>query len=368
MQMSQSRVFFNYEKRIRDKSSLDKVFDYFSSSKDEHGIKTMLPQDLLQAIVPTFPPSKSDTIRAGYLDGERTQPAAPSANSSEFFSNFDIDGDGVLAFNEFLLVLTLISIPKMDVHIIFDIMDADSSGYVDAREFDVIVKRLQDKANLQVNKYALGRQNRLLSDHVGGLMAAFFGLDLSQKLSLAQFALFLDNLHLKLIKLEFEHYMPNDDGCIPGIDFARALVTAADMMAVDELLNKVDSLEGLLSHLDISFPEFESIHHLVERIDPLVVALEFMDQVGRPVTKEELVKQAQRLTGVLLSDHVARVIISVFGNADGHLNVPLFLGTLRRRGQMAAIRRGGSDQLPRSRVQRLFSCMQACNADAVAPA
>jgi hypothetical protein len=100
--------------------------------------------------VPTFPPSKSENVRAGYLDGELSQPSAPSANSSAFFSNFDIDGDGVLAFTEFLLVLTLISIPKMDVHIIFDIMDADQSGFVDAKEFDVIVKRLQDKANLQV--------------------------------------------------------------------------------------------------------------------------------------------------------------------------------------------------------------------------
>jgi hypothetical protein len=37
------------------------------------------------------------------------------------------------------------------------------------------------------------------------------------------------------VKLEFEHYMPSDAGCIPGIDFARSIVTAADMMVVDEV-------------------------------------------------------------------------------------------------------------------------------------
>lgn len=79
----------------RDKSSLEKVFDYFSSSQDENGMKTMLPQDLLQAIVPTFPASKSTDIRAGYLEGERNEATAAQSNTrNEFFSYFDIDGDG----------------------------------------------------------------------------------------------------------------------------------------------------------------------------------------------------------------------------------------------------------------------------------
>lgn len=107
------------------------------------------------------------------------------------------------------------------------------------QEFDVIVKRLQDKANLNANRYNLGRTSRLLSEHVGGLMCSFFGPDLSGRLSLSEFALFLDNLHLQLVRLEFEHYLPNDSGMIPGVDFARSLVTAAEMMWVDELLNKV---------------------------------------------------------------------------------------------------------------------------------
>lgn len=55
---------------LRDNSSLDKVFDYFSSLHAEDGSKQMLPHDLLRAIVPTYPPSKSKIDRAGSLEGE----------------------------------------------------------------------------------------------------------------------------------------------------------------------------------------------------------------------------------------------------------------------------------------------------------
>lgn len=90
-----------YEKRIRDFSGLEKVFDYFSSAEKvacdksghvgvgmllgegapaslclwcvcamQDGVKCMTPQDLLAAIVPTYPSSQSDLERAGSLDGE----------------------------------------------------------------------------------------------------------------------------------------------------------------------------------------------------------------------------------------------------------------------------------------------------------
>ena len=53
----------------RDNSPLDKVFDYFSNRTAEDGSRQMCPHALLNAIVPTFPPSKSHTDRAGSLAG-----------------------------------------------------------------------------------------------------------------------------------------------------------------------------------------------------------------------------------------------------------------------------------------------------------
>ncbi len=53
----------------------------------------------------------------------------------------------------------------------------------------------------------------------------------------------LPSTQLQLVHLEFEHYLPDASGAIPGIDFARSLVTAADNHRVEELLNRVDTLE-----------------------------------------------------------------------------------------------------------------------------
>lgn len=64
------RTFFKYEKRIRNNSSRDKVFEYFATVIDTDGTKFMQLPDLLRAIVPTYPPSASDVERGGSLAGE----------------------------------------------------------------------------------------------------------------------------------------------------------------------------------------------------------------------------------------------------------------------------------------------------------
>ena len=51
-------------------SSLDKVFEYFSS-QERGSSRYMLPKDLLHALVPTYPASRSTEERSGSLAGGR---------------------------------------------------------------------------------------------------------------------------------------------------------------------------------------------------------------------------------------------------------------------------------------------------------
>lgn len=51
------QVFFHYERRIRDFSSSDKVFEYFASVKGADGCVYMTPMDLMRSLVPVYPPS-----------------------------------------------------------------------------------------------------------------------------------------------------------------------------------------------------------------------------------------------------------------------------------------------------------------------
>lgn len=54
---------------MRDKSSRDKVFEYFASVTDKDGNKFMQLPDLLRAVLPTYPPSTTDIERGGSLAG-----------------------------------------------------------------------------------------------------------------------------------------------------------------------------------------------------------------------------------------------------------------------------------------------------------
>jgi hypothetical protein len=92
-------VFFVYEKRLREHSPPEKVFEYFSSVKSAEGT-FMTSLDLMRATVPVFQPADSKHIRSGSLGGEKKDDEDEHASgvSSNFFEMFDTDGDGLISF------------------------------------------------------------------------------------------------------------------------------------------------------------------------------------------------------------------------------------------------------------------------------
>jgi hypothetical protein len=107
------RAFFKYEKRIRDLSSPEKIFEYFSTRGSTHDGFQMTPADIMRSVVPVYPPYGSEIIRAGSLPGEPS-PRVPQQEST-FFTAFDVDRSGGISFNEWLLFEALLSIPEDDV-------------------------------------------------------------------------------------------------------------------------------------------------------------------------------------------------------------------------------------------------------------
>lgn len=75
----------------------------------------------------------------GYAPGER----APTKQQEDFFSVFDCNGDNLISYTEYMLMLTLVSIRLMDVKLVFDIVDVDQSGEVDYDEFCQIIRQIQ---------------------------------------------------------------------------------------------------------------------------------------------------------------------------------------------------------------------------------
>jgi len=324
------RIFFKYEKRIRDNSTMEKRFDYFSNV-EQGGQKYMLPQGLLAALVPTYPASQSSSERSGSLAGERpvrdhTSAAHETKAARSIFDKFDINGDGLLSFAEFLLVLSLLSIPEDDVAVIFSVVDADGSGTVDAEEFSMILDHLRNMANLPKN--SLKRSGK---EQAAGLLVSFFGPDLKGHLKLPTFIDFLRKLHNDLVELEFLHYDVSRTGSIPGIDFARSLVACSDIRAVDALLDKAERMPAHLAERRVNKDEFSAMHSLCRRKHPLIVALQFTRKAGRQVTKQELNKIVQQTAGVTLTPVVLDILFEVLGTNEGELDIDAFADLLVRK-------------------------------------
>eukprot|EP00798_Chlamydomonas_sp_ICE-L_P021032 gene21032-27901_t len=327
---TRQRIFFKYEKQMRDFSPMDKVFEYFASQERDN-IKYMQPGDMLHAIVVTYPPSHSTTARAGSLDGE-CQPEDCAVQASQqklnsVFTQFDVDGDGLISYYEFLLLRTLLS-------------------DISAEEFNQVTRKLQDLAISAglCKKQTGAARNRKLGSEAGdcnaGLLTSFFGKDQSRRLHLQKFTDFLTCLHEELVVMEFAHYSaPCLDmagqaaASISGLDFARSLVVTADIKEVERLLYKVDRLDAELAGSQISHEEFRSVHILLQsNLHDLRVAMEFMEQVEKNVDNEEFKKMCHSVAGVDLSDSVLSILMAVFGDASGCLETSTFLECMKRRG------------------------------------
>ena len=62
----------------------------------------------MHALVATYPQSEGPE-RAGALAGEKAARRPPAA-ASPFFAQFDTDGDGLISYEEFLLVMSFLAI------------------------------------------------------------------------------------------------------------------------------------------------------------------------------------------------------------------------------------------------------------------
>ncbi|CAL8172680.1 unnamed protein product [Prunus armeniaca] len=191
------RVFFMYEKRIRDQSPPEKVFEYFASVKNPAGEAFMTPADLMRAVVPVFPPSESTRVREGSLRGEKV-PGQLQCAPSKFFMLFDTDGDGLISFPEFIFFVTLLSIPEASFTVAFKMFDLDNSGDIDRGEFNKVMAlmRSQSKQNKDGHRLKVSVED-------GGLLEHFFGKDGKRSLKHETFVKFFRDLHDEVCSLLF---------------------------------------------------------------------------------------------------------------------------------------------------------------------
>ncbi|KAG0479996.1 hypothetical protein HPP92_010854 [Vanilla planifolia] len=299
------KVFFKYEKRLRLRSSPEKIFEYFASFKSPTGEMFMSAADLMRAVIPVFPPSESNTVRDGYLSGER-KPGVLHCASSPLFLLFDTNNDGLISFPEYIFFVTLLSIPDSSFTVAFKMFDIDNDGEIDHEEFKKVMALMR----------SFNRQGACHRD----------GLRVGLKVR--------DTVDSAGIALEFNHYDVRSKGTISAKDFALSMVASADMNHINKLLDRVDVLGDSFYNKDmrITYEEFKAFADLRKRLLLLSFAISSFEKANGLLTKEDFRRAAFHVCGVSLSDNVVDIIFQVFdSNNDGSLSSEEFLGVMQRR-------------------------------------
>ncbi|RHN70607.1 putative EF-hand domain pair protein [Medicago truncatula] len=326
-----SKVFFNYEKRIRLHSPPEKVFEYFASYRTPEGEVLMKPADLMRAVVPVFPPSESNLVRDGSLEGERS-PGHLFCPPSEFFLLFDVNGDGLISFREYLFLVTLLSIPESNFSAVFKMFDMDNDGEIDKEEFKRVVASMRSHSKHGIHR--MYEQQTDASVENGRMVEYLFGKDGKGRLKHDKFVKFIRDLHDEILRLEFVHYDFKFQKTILAKDFAHSIVASADVNHLSKLLERVDELNNdpQFNSVRITFEEFKNFAELRKKLVPLSLALFSFAKVNGLLTRDDFQRAASSVCGLSLSDNVVEIVFHLFDTSgDGNLSSNEFVRVLQRR-------------------------------------
>ncbi|EIE18603.1 hypothetical protein COCSUDRAFT_20509, partial [Coccomyxa subellipsoidea C-169] len=304
------KVFFKYEKRIRDLSPPDKVFDYFASITGADGNRYMTPADLLHSLVAVYPAEGSSAERSGALQGDR--------RAHDFFKQFDTDGDGYISFTEYLMIVTFLAIPLearfllwAALNIIFSMFDDDDSGAISLQEFRRVTTALRLRLRRVSHLQRTGLQTDT-GDETQGLLVTFFGKKGQDQLDLKHFAAFCTELHAELVRLEFLHYDIKGQGYISGTSFAHSLVSHCNMRNVDHFLSRIDNLPDKIKALKVTWAEFQQFAQLRQNVHKLAVALDFFYSTTDRIGRADFQRAVAKILGDTLAEDLVDVIFAIY--------------------------------------------------------
>lgn len=131
------RVEGNYDNRIRQHSTPEKIFSTFASKVDKiTGRAYMTFSDFRRALLPY-------DYRPQHLELPFIPPAFLKSLISADIQRTEAEKNGIIHLSEFLFITTLLSIPPSDFEIAFKIFDTDGNGSMSADEFHALMIHFQ---------------------------------------------------------------------------------------------------------------------------------------------------------------------------------------------------------------------------------
>jgi len=223
------RKIIEYENRIRDYSTPDKIFRYFATLKvhmEGYSEVYMTPDDFVRSITPGMKqPEGFGLDQFKKYDPRRDKLECALQEDSIFYA---LGQSGLISFSDYIFLLVLLSTPPRMFEIAFKMFDLNGDGDVEFEEFEKVrnVVRSQTSIGMRHRDHAV--TGNTLKPMNTALTTYFFGPKLDRKLTVEKFLDFQRQLATEILWLEFQRYEPEDD-LITERDFAEILLQYAGL-------------------------------------------------------------------------------------------------------------------------------------------
>jgi len=231
------RKIIEYENRVRQYSTPDKVFRYFATYQLVHPNGDseifMSPDDFLRSITPGMKqPDGLGLDQFKRLDPKHVNKRLQEEIYLEEDSIFlKLGSSGLISFSDFIFLLTLLSASMRHIEIAFRMFDLNGDGDVDADEFDQVADLLRMSSSVGARHRDHNNTGSTLKGVNSALSAYFFGPERNQKLTIDKFLEFQRQLQREILTLEFRRKAQRDDGTLSEAEFADLMLCYAGFPA-----------------------------------------------------------------------------------------------------------------------------------------
>jgi Ca2+-binding EF-hand superfamily protein len=197
-----------------------------------------------------------------YSPGSERSDVIDSDNVPEFFKTADIDGDGLISFDEYMFFIVLLGIPHRYFQVAFRMFDKDSSGSIDFDEFKGVIEVVRAQSPI----FSLARNPRASQVNDNLWFTLFFGKDKpkASSISYQRFAQVIASLQKGVRELEFYRLDPQRTGKISLRSFAMTLIGFASHKDVPAYAARADSLASRSE--TVSLKEFFDFALVIEHV------------------------------------------------------------------------------------------------------
>ncbi|KAH8282395.1 hypothetical protein KR054_007377 [Drosophila jambulina] len=311
------RKIIEYENRIRQFSTPDKVFRYFATiqvpvADDRHEVY-MTPTDFLTSMTPGM--KQPDGL--GLDQYRRYDPKSVGEQLNLHLEKnsifYKLGSFGLITFSDYIFLLTVLSISRRHFEIAFRMFDLNGDGDVDCEEFEMVATLVRQQTSMGTRHRDHANTGNTFKGVNSALITYFFGPNMDEKLTIEKFLDFQEQLQREILSLEFERKEPNDEGNITEADFAELLLAYAGY----PLKKKQKKLKRVKRRFrdhgtGISKQDYLDFFHFLNNINDVDTALTFYHIAGASIDQQTLQHVAKTVAMVNLSDHVVDVVFTIF--------------------------------------------------------